>query len=100
VVVREIGPTGSPWSEQTACWSRRTSVEANELLSIFGVQPSRRDEKLVVPLTPVTHKMYMGNSIPSDGTCMFGYDYLKLARDGVKKVGQCTENAAYPINVR
>jgi len=31
---------------------------------------------------------------------MFGYDYLKLARNRVKKVGQCTENAAYPINVR
>jgi hypothetical protein len=52
-------------------------ARALRLVASFARQPSGRDQKLVVILSPVTHKVHIRNSLPSDRTSVFGDDYLK-----------------------
>ena len=60
-------------------------IIAVDLTHLIGIQPSGRNQKLVVILSPVTHKMHIRNSLPSNRSSVFGDDYLKLPRSPSKK---------------
>jgi len=71
-----------------------------KLGNFSGLQPSGRDEELVVALSPVTDKMHMGNSVPSYGPCVFSDYYLKLSRHHIEEVRQRAEYPTHTINIR
>lgn len=54
--------------------------------SRFCIQPTGGNKELVMSLSPITHKVHVGNTIPRNGSGMFGHDHLKLSPYLIQKV--------------
>jgi hypothetical protein len=58
------------------------SLKCPDIL-LLCLQPGVRNEEFVVALSPITHDMYMRNSIPRDGARVFSHNDLELSRHGI-----------------
>jgi hypothetical protein len=61
------------------------SRRARGLGGVLCLQPGIGNKKLVMSFAPIRYKMYMGNSVPSDGASVFGDNNLKLCRHCIEE---------------